>query len=71
MATKKGVPQPAAEPADSPAYTREELLANAEALFGVKPEVLTGALYGCEEQPLTIQQTERMIRQFQQRKVQL
>lgn len=62
----------AAEQSPRPApqtYTREELLANAEALFAVKPEVVAGALHGFRNDRLTIDETERKIRQFQQRKV--
>lgn len=73
MASKKEVPQ---QPAGSPdpvvraaSYTRDELLLNAEALFAVKPEVVTGALFGSVRETYTIQETERLIRQFQTRKV--
>jgi len=73
MAFKKSAQQQAADQAEQserPAYTREELLAGVEALFAVKPEVLTGALHGNTKSALTIEETGRLIRQFQQRKVQ-
>ncbi|MEF3302398.1 hypothetical protein [Paenibacillus sp. GYB003] len=72
MATKKeAAPLQAegAEPAIRPAYTRDELLSSAAALFAVKPEVVTGALYGTDKSAYTIEETERLIRQFQTRKV--
>ncbi|MDF2726050.1 MAG: hypothetical protein K0Q59_5728 [Paenibacillus sp.] len=53
-----------------PEYTREELLAGAESLFAVKPEVVIGALYGSEKETYSIEETQRFIREFQQRKVQ-
>lgn len=54
----------------SPEYTREELLTGAEVLFAVKPEVVTGAQFGSAKETYSIEETERLIRQFQQRKVQ-
>lgn len=53
-----------------PEYTREELLAGSEALFAVKPEVIAGALFGSSRNTYSIEETGRLIRQFQQRKVQ-
>lgn len=73
MAIKKTLQQQTVDQTDSviqPEYTREELLAGSEALFAVKPEVLSGALHGNAALSLTIEETGRLIRQFQQRKVQ-
>ncbi|TMV48106.1 hypothetical protein FE783_19325 [Paenibacillus mesophilus] len=72
MAVKKEAQsQPAkAELTGRPEYTREELLAGAETLFAVKPEVVTGALFGSAKETYSIEEMERLIRQFQQRKVQ-
>ena len=61
MAEKKAV--------QTPRYSREELLANAEALFSVKPEVLAGALHGNERKELTIEEAKQLVDQFLKRKV--
>lgn len=54
-----------------PEYTREELLAEAANLFGVKPEVVSGALFDNGKEAYAIEEMRRLIRQFQQRKVYL
>ena len=61
MAEKKAV--------QTPRYSQEELLANAEALFGVRPEVVAGALHGEEQNELTVDEVRRRIDQFLKRKV--
>lgn len=61
MAEKKAV--------QSPRYSREELLANAEALFSVKPEVLAGALHGIEQTDFSIDEIKSIIDKFLKRKV--
>lgn len=50
-------------------YLRDELLVNAEALFGVKPEVVVGALYGNSEDSFTVDELQKLIEDFLQRKV--
>ncbi|MFD0868769.1 hypothetical protein [Paenibacillus residui] len=52
-----------------PRYPVEELAANAEDLFAVRPEVLVGALYGNGQAELTIDEVKRLIDQFLKRKV--
>ncbi|GAA3410370.1 hypothetical protein ACFFNY_21890 [Paenibacillus hodogayensis] len=73
MAGKKDAPRQPEQESQAllPAYSREELLEHAEVLFAIKPEVLAGALYGSDQGTYTIEETERYIRQFQQRKVYL
>jgi hypothetical protein len=61
MAEKKNVP--------AQRYSREELLANAEALFSVKPEVLSGALHDEVRNEWTIHEARKRIDQFLKRKV--
>ncbi|MCL5290631.1 MAG: hypothetical protein M1489_06365 [Firmicutes bacterium] len=50
-------------------YRREELLANAEALFGVKPEVVCGALCGAKKVEFTISEMKSLIDSFLKRRV--
>lgn len=50
-------------------YRREELLANAEALFGVKPEVVCGALYGNKKVEFTINEMKSLIDSFLKRRI--
>jgi hypothetical protein len=73
MAGKKETQQQAVEKQrpNPPEYTREELLAGAANLFGVKPEVVAGALLGSGKEAYAIEEMGRLICQFQQRKVYL
>jgi len=50
-------------------YPIEELSANAEALFSVRPEVLVGALHGVKVKELTVPETDTLIKTFLERKV--
>ncbi|NWL89568.1 hypothetical protein DMN77_18635 [Paenibacillus sp. 79R4] len=50
-------------------YPVVELLANAEALFSVRPEVLVGALHGYNETEFTVGEVKRLVDQFLKRKV--
>ncbi|MBW5447449.1 hypothetical protein GE107_15430 [Cohnella sp. CFH 77786] len=50
-------------------YTREELATYAEALFGVKPEALAGALHGVRETELTLDEARGFVSTFMKRKV--
>ncbi|WP_019420189.1 hypothetical protein [Paenibacillus sp. OSY-SE] len=52
-----------------PRYPAEELAANAQALFDVKPEVLAGALNGSETAELSVSETKALIRKFMREKV--
>ncbi|AWB45323.1 hypothetical protein DCC85_14550 [Paenibacillus sp. CAA11] len=45
-------------------YTLQELEAEAEALFNVRPEVLQGAFYGAQETEHTVEQAKLKIQQF-------
>lgn len=49
-------------------YTREELLASA-ASFGVKPEVIAGALKLAKKDKLTRSEMEEAIKKFMEREV--
>jgi hypothetical protein len=53
----------------APRYCREELAANAGVLFGVKPEVVAGALHEAQEEELTIEETRKRIDGFRIRRV--
>lgn len=53
----------------SPAYPREELLANAEALFNVKPEVMAGALYGSDQEEFTVEEMIKLVDSFLKRRI--
>lgn len=72
MANKKETPpqQEKARSANQPEYTRAELLGGGSSLFGVKSEVVAGALFGSAKETYSIEEMARLIRQFQQRKVQ-
>jgi len=54
---------------DLPVYTRDELLANSVALFGVRPEVVAGALCGSDKKEFTVQDLQKIIDQFLNRRV--
>lgn len=64
MADEKVVVQQSA-----PKYPREELLANAEVLFGVKPEVMAGALHGNDQTEFTVDEMRKLVEQFLKRRV--
>jgi hypothetical protein len=50
-------------------YPRAELMANAQVIFGVMPEVLAGSLYGNNAQELTILEVKKAINEFLRRRV--
>jgi hypothetical protein len=52
-----------------PAYPREELLAKSEALFGVKPEVVHGALYGDVRAEFALEEVKGRIKSFLKRRI--
>ncbi|MFZ5688675.1 MAG: hypothetical protein ACOY9Y_10970 [Bacillota bacterium] len=45
-------------------YPRQELIDNAQAVFGVKPEVVIGALHGNNAQELTVSEVKRAVKLF-------
>ena len=53
----------------SETYSRDQLLQNAEALFGVKPEALAGALHDVRHTALTLDEARSFVSQFMERKV--
>lgn len=54
----------------SPAkYPRQELFAQAPAVFGVNPEVLAGALYGNNVAELSVDEAKDAIKKFLGKKV--
>lgn len=53
----------------APRYPIEELTANAEALFSVRPEVLAGALHNVEDKELSVAAAQRLVKQFLEKKV--
>ncbi|MDI3329102.1 MAG: hypothetical protein QJR06_11165 [Alicyclobacillaceae bacterium] len=50
-------------------YPREELLANAEALFGCKPEAVAGALHGNSGTEFTVSEVKSLVDAFLKRQV--
>jgi hypothetical protein len=50
-------------------YSREELIGQCETLFGVKPEVVHGALHGNDQKELTVSEMKALIDSFLNRKV--
>jgi len=49
-------------------YPRDELINNSQAIFGVKPEVVVGALYGNSAEELTKSEVQAAIKKFLGRK---
>lgn len=52
-----------------PKYPVADLLANAEALFGAKPEVVAGALHGISQNEFSVSELRRLIESFLKRRV--
>lgn len=52
-----------------PKYPVADLLANAEALFGVKPEVVAGALHGVSQNEFSVGELRKLIENFLKRRV--
>lgn len=50
-------------------YPREELIANAQAIFKVNPEVVVGALHGNTAEELTVSEVRQAVQNFLERKV--
>jgi len=53
---------------EAPKYSTQELMANAGALFGCRPEVLAGALHGLGKAELTVEQAKARIDKFLKRR---
>lgn len=53
----------------TPRYSKDELLANADALFGVRPEVVAGALHGNAQTEFTVDEMRKLIDSFLKRRV--
>lgn len=62
---KRQSPPPALEPG----YPREELIANAEAIFGVRSEIVAGALHGNKSRVLSLDEVRQAIKAFLERRV--
>ncbi|GGH28593.1 hypothetical protein [Paenibacillus segetis] len=70
MAERKGFFKGLAVPANpSPTYSVAEIIANAEALAGVKPEVMIGAFHGIDKEMLTVNEAKDLVQQFLEKKV--
>jgi hypothetical protein len=50
-------------------HPRAELIANSQAIFGVMPEVVIGALHGNNAEELTVVEVKKAIEDFLKRKV--
>jgi hypothetical protein len=50
-------------------YSREELISQSESLFGVKREVVDGALHGNDQKEFTVGEMKAIIDSFLNRKV--
>lgn len=50
------------------AYPLDEILANAPALFGVKAEVVAGALYENTKEELTVNEVRQAVSSFMKRR---
>lgn len=69
MAEKPEKQELPAKTSVTPRYPIAELSAHAEALFSVRPEVLTGALHEVEAKELSVAETKRLVKQFLEKKV--
>lgn len=70
MAQKKQTAKAAkASEAAAPVYPLGEIIQQAEALMGVKPEVLAGAFHSMSGASLTVQEARKQVQQFLNRKV--
>ena len=50
-------------------YPRTDLIANSNAIFGVMPEVVVGALHGNDAEELTIAEIQKAVKKFLTRRV--
>lgn len=67
---EKGEKKEAVRPApETPTYPRDELIRNAEAIFGVTPEIVAGALHGNKSQVLSLEEVRQAIKAFLGRRV--
>ncbi len=57
------------EAMQAPKYPKDELLANAETLFGVKPEVIAGAVHGNAQAEFTLDEMRKLVNDFLKRRV--
>lgn len=62
MATQKPKPE------ESSKYEKRELIAAAKNVFGVKPEIMAGALYGVTE-PITVEDAKARLDKFRKKEV--
>ncbi len=71
MPEKAEKPERKAEAAPAPeaTYPREELIRNAEAIFGVTPEVVAGALHRNKSRVLGLDEVRQAIKAFLGRRV--
>jgi hypothetical protein len=63
VVTKKNI-----DPAE-PKYLLEELTAHSDALFGCRPEAVTGAVHGKSKNEYTVAEMRQLINNFLNRKV--
>lgn len=50
-------------------YHKQELIANAQAIFKVNPEVVVGALHGNDAKEFTVSEVREAVKSFLERKV--
>ncbi len=50
-------------------YPRQDFIDHAQALFGVRPEAVAGALHGMDAQELTVGEVKKALNKFLNRKV--
>lgn len=54
---------------EAPRFPRQELMEHSLELFGVRREVIAGALHGNNQETFTVEELRRMIKAFLERKV--
>lgn len=68
-AVKEQTQAVAAQQADASVYSREELMAAAQSVFGVRPEIVAGAFRLKGKDAMTRAEAEAAIREFLRREV--
>lgn len=69
MVKRKGTSDVAAAATLSPSYSVSEMIHNAEAVAGVKPEVMAGAFHNIDKDELTVKEAQSLVQQFMKKRV--
>lgn len=67
LAKRKGTSE--ATVTSSPSYSVSEMIHNAQAVAGVKPEVIAGAFHDIDKDVLTVKEAQDLVQQFMKKRV--